>query len=54
MTAQKLITMLQKLPPDAKIVGWIDGDVIQFHEVDTIDYCAVDNDAHINFLNTDE
>ena len=54
MTAQQLIAMLQKLPPETLILGWIDGGTINPHEVTELDYYKHANTAVLDFINTDE
>jgi hypothetical protein len=52
MNASQLIKMLQTLPPDTKIFGWIDGETIMPHETEGLDYCAESKDVHLNFINS--
>ena len=53
MKVNQLIKMLQTLPPDTKILGWIDGETIVPHETDVLDYCGESKDVHLNFINSD-
>ncbi len=54
MTASQLIQMLEKLPPDTVILGWMDGRTITPHEVENLDYCAKSKTVLLDFLNSDE
>ena len=54
MTANQLIKMLESVPPDTIVLGWIDGDTITPYELDNLDYCAESGNVLIDFKNTDE
>jgi hypothetical protein len=54
MTANQLIKMLEKLPPDTIVLGWMDGETLTPYDLDELDYCAESKNVLLDFKNSDE
>ncbi len=54
MTANQLIKLLEKLPPDTIVLGYMDGETLTPHDIDELDYCAESKNVLLDFKNLDE
>lgn len=53
MTIEKLISLLQTLPPETEVTVWHDGEEHRIYEIDTLDHDSETGTVQINTVNSE-